>query len=52
VAYDEEPTFEHNAHFGDEKMIEKLYEMNRLTEKKDPGSELTREDLVKASAKM
>jgi len=33
-------------------MIEKLYETDRLREKKQPGSELTREDLLKAAAKM
>lgn len=34
IAYDEEPEFEHNAHFGDEEMIEELEKMGRLTPKK------------------
>lgn len=33
-------------------MIEKLYEMGRMPEKKQAGSEFTREDLLKAAAKM
>ncbi|KAK4220276.1 NUDIX hydrolase domain-like protein [Rhypophila decipiens] len=34
IAYDEEPEFEHNRHFGDEEMIEELEKMGRLTPKK------------------
>jgi hypothetical protein len=33
-------------------MIEKLFEMGRLQDKKKPGSELTKEDLLNAVAKM
>ncbi|KAK8203630.1 NUDIX hydrolase domain-like protein [Phyllosticta capitalensis] len=45
VAYDEEPTFEHNSHFGDEDMIARLLRMGRLREK----GELTREVLRQAA---
>lgn len=38
VAYGEPPEFEHNTHFGDEGVIEGLYEMGRLGEKKRLGS--------------
>ncbi|KAL2259383.1 hypothetical protein VTK26DRAFT_6957 [Humicola hyalothermophila] len=38
IAYGEEPEFEHNAHFGDEKMIEALAATGRLAEKKRPES--------------
>lgn len=34
VAYEEEPEFEHNQHFGDEDMILELEKMGRLTPKK------------------
>jgi hypothetical protein len=43
---------QHNAHYGDEMMIEKLFEMGRLQDTKKPGSELTKEDLLNAAAKM
>jgi len=33
-------------------MIEKLYELGRLGEKKEPGSQLTKKDLVDAASKM
>lgn len=49
VAYGEEPEFEHNSHFGDEAMIEGLDRIGRLGEKKKAGSELTGEDMRKAS---
>ena len=49
VAYGEIPEFEHNAHFGDEKMIVGLEKMGRLGDKKKPGSELTHNDLKEAS---
>ncbi|KAI9745321.1 MAG: hypothetical protein M1818_001601 [Claussenomyces sp. TS43310] len=52
VAYGEEPAFEHMAHLGDEAIITKLYEMNRLPDKKKAGSVLTKEDIEKAAAKM
>ncbi|KAL2165474.1 hypothetical protein VTH06DRAFT_774 [Thermothelomyces fergusii] len=37
VAYGEEPEFEHNEHFGDEALIEKLAREGRLGEKKGAG---------------
>ncbi|CAK7205650.1 8-oxo-dGTP diphosphatase [Sporothrix eucalyptigena] len=49
LAYGEIPAFEHNAHFGDERVIEGLEKMGRLGEKKKVGSELTHEDLKEAS---
>ncbi|KAK4156882.1 NUDIX hydrolase domain-like protein [Chaetomidium leptoderma] len=48
IAYDEKPEFEHNAHFGDEKIIEALAQMGRMGEKKRQGSVLAAEDLQKA----
>lgn len=48
IAYGEEPEFEHNKHFGDEKMILTLADMGRLTEKKRAGSVLSSEGLKKA----
>lgn len=48
VAYGEPPEFEHNSHFGDERIIEALARMGRLGEKKRPGSVLTGEDLKQA----
>ncbi|OAA54747.1 nudix domain containing protein [Niveomyces insectorum RCEF 264] len=49
LAYGETPAFEHNAHFGDERIIEGLAKMGRLGDKKAAGSELTHEDLKEAS---
>ncbi|KAK0731249.1 hypothetical protein B0H67DRAFT_476375, partial [Lasiosphaeris hirsuta] len=49
VAYGEEPEFEHNSHFGDERMIQGLEKLGRLGPKKKAGSELTSDDLKKAS---
>lgn len=49
LAYGETPAFEHNSHFGDERIIEGLDKMGRLGEKKKAGSELTHEDLKEAS---
>ncbi|EXJ69122.1 uncharacterized protein A1O5_08057 [Cladophialophora psammophila CBS 110553] len=48
-AYDQEPTFEHNSHFGDEDMIVRLRKIGRLGDIRKPGDELTKEDLVKAA---
>lgn len=48
VAYGEEPEFEHNSHFGDERMIMGLDKLSMLGEKKK-GSVFTQEDLKKAS---
>ncbi|KAL1963368.1 hypothetical protein VTN77DRAFT_8384 [Rasamsonia byssochlamydoides] len=49
VAYDQEPEFEHNSHFGDEEMIAKLRKIGRLSAIKRPGDELTRETMEKAA---
>ncbi|KAF2459988.1 hypothetical protein BDY21DRAFT_337077 [Lineolata rhizophorae] len=51
IAFGEQPDFEHNAHFGDEEMIERLMRIGRLSLKAKPDDELTREDL-KAAAKI
>ncbi|KAL1861699.1 8-oxo-dGTP diphosphatase [Diaporthe australafricana] len=49
VAYAREPEFEHNKHFGDEAIIEKLAGAGRLTEKKRPAAvELAQEEAKKA----
>ncbi|KIV89844.1 hypothetical protein PV10_07212 [Exophiala mesophila] len=48
-AYDQEPTFEHNSHFGDEDMIIRLRRIGRLGHVRKPGDELTKEDLAKAA---
>ena len=49
VAYAEEPNFEHNSEFGDETMLRKLLEMGRLGAERQPGSQISREDLGKAA---
>lgn len=49
LAYNEEPEFEHNSHFGDEDMIAKLQRIGRLAALKRPGDELTRETMQKAA---
>ena len=38
----------HNTHFGDEPMIENLYNMNRLGEKIPGGPDLTDADIKQA----
>jgi len=45
---------QYNSHFGDETMIEKLYDLGRMTEKKKPGSEFSQDELkaVAAAAKL
>lgn len=48
-AYDQEPTFEHNSHFGDEDMIGRLRKIGRLGDIRRPTDELTKEDLQKAA---
>jgi hypothetical protein len=48
VAYGEEPEFEHNSHFGDEMMIEKLLKIGRLAPVKKEGEALTRDVMMKA----
>lgn len=51
VAYDEEPQFEHNSHFGDEDMIARLLKMGRLSPERKKGDVLTRE-ILKEAAKL
>lgn len=48
VAYGEQPEFEHNSHFGDETMIEKLEKVGRLGEKKRQGGGEGNNDAKKA----
>lgn len=45
VAYDQEPEFEHNSHFGDEHMIDKLRRIGRLGDNRKPSDELNAEVL-------
>lgn len=53
VAYGEEPEYEHNSHFGDEDMIDRLIKIGRLQEKKKEGEVLTRDVMMEAAkAKM
>lgn len=48
IAYGREPEFEHNKHFGDEALIERLAEKGRLGEKKRrPETELVPEEAKK-----
>lgn len=49
LAYDQEPEFEHNSHFGDEEMITRLRKMGRLSSDRKPGDQLTRETMQKAA---
>lgn len=49
-SYDQEPTFEHNSHFGDEDMIVRLRRIGRLGEYRSSKDELTMEDLAKAAS--
>lgn len=49
LAYDQEPEFEHNSHFGDEEIIAKLRRIGRLGAVRTPGDELTRETMQKAA---
>jgi peroxisomal coenzyme A diphosphatase NUDT7 len=51
LAYGEQPEFEHQAHFGDEKIIEALERMGRLGDKKKEGSVITPDDLREAAKK-
>ena len=48
-SYAQEPTFEHNSHFGDEDMIRRLRRIGRLADTRKPNDELTKEDLKKAA---
>ena len=49
VAFGEEPEFEHNSHFGDEDMIERLMKIGRLGPVKKSGEVLTRDVMTKAA---
>ncbi|GAB1727619.1 hypothetical protein NU195Hw_g4694t1 [Hortaea werneckii] len=48
VAYATEPSFEHNSHFGDEEMIERLLGIGRLAPKRREGEVLSREVMERA----
>ncbi|KAI7633837.1 hypothetical protein D0864_15627 [Hortaea werneckii] len=48
VAYSTEPSFEHNSHFGDEEMIERLLQIGRLAPRRREGEGLTREVMERA----
>ena len=48
-AYAQEPSFEHNSHFGDEDMIRRLRKIGRLGDIRKPTDELTKDDLKKAA---
>lgn len=48
-AYNQEPQFEHNSHFGDEDMIARLRRTGRLGPIRRPTDELTKADLEKAA---
>ena len=53
VAYGVEPEYEHNSHFGDEEMIQRLLSIGRLGPIKKEGEMLTRDVMMKAAnAKM
>lgn len=49
VAYQQEPEFEHNSHFGDEEMITRLRRLGRLSAVRRPTDELNRETMQKAA---
>ena len=49
VAYGEEPEYEHNSHFGDEDMIDRLLKIGRLSPIKKEGEILTRDVMIKAA---
>ncbi|KAJ5769369.1 hypothetical protein N7520_003928 [Penicillium odoratum] len=49
VAYDQEPEFEHNSHFGDEAMIAKLRRLGRLSAVRKSSDQLTRETMERAA---
>ena len=53
VAYEEEPEYEHNSHFGDEEMIDRLLKIGRLSPTRKDGDILTWDVMMKAkNAKM
>ena len=49
VAYGEEPEYEHNSHFGDEEMIDRLMKIGRLSAIKKDGEILTRDVMMQAA---
>ena len=49
VAYAQEPEFEHNSHFGDEDMIQRLKSIGRLSSIRKPGDKLTAQVMQKAA---
>lgn len=49
VAYDQEPEFEHNSHFGDEALIGNLRRMGRLSAIRKASDELDRATMEKAA---
>lgn len=49
VAYDQEPEFEHNSHFGDEGLIANLRRMGRLSAIRRASDELDRATMEKAA---
>lgn len=49
IAYSEDPEFEHNSHFGDEDMIDRLRQLGRFSDVKNPDDPLTQEMFEKAS---
>ncbi|KAJ5714863.1 uncharacterized protein N7483_012044 [Penicillium malachiteum] len=49
VAYQQEPEFEHNSHFGDEAMITNLRRLGRLSAVRRASDQLTRETMEKAA---
>ncbi|KAI7150555.1 hypothetical protein KC352_g28808, partial [Hortaea werneckii] len=48
VAYSTEPSFEHNSHFGDEEMIERLLGIGRLAPRRKEGEVLDRAVMERA----
>lgn len=49
VAYQQEPEFEHNSHFGDEGLITTLRRMGRLSAMRKPSDGLDRATMEKAA---
>lgn len=43
---------QHNEHYGDEKLMETLFKIGRMGEKKPGTPGLTREEIAKEAAKM
>ena len=49
TAYGEEPEFEHNTHFGDEKMIERRIRMGRFSNMSVPEDKIIKDEVEKDS---